>query len=96
MIQTLKNYVNGHWVEPQNSGLLDVLNPSTGACLARVPLSTPQAVDQAVDAAAAAFESWSDTPVGRRCEPLFALSHLLRENFESLARDHRGNGQVFA
>lgn len=85
-MQRLKNWVGGTWVDPSNSGYLDVINPSTGATLAQVPLSTAAAVDQAVDAAANAFESWSRTPVSQRCEHLFALTSLLREDFEPLAR----------
>ncbi len=82
----LKNYVNGQWVEPDSTGYLDVTNPSTGQIIAQVPLSTASATDEAVGAAAMAFDSWSQTPVSQRCEHLFTLTNLLRENFETLSR----------
>ncbi|MCC6234032.1 MAG: CoA-acylating methylmalonate-semialdehyde dehydrogenase [Verrucomicrobiales bacterium] len=70
----------------ERSGLLPVENPSTGAILAQVPLSTTAAVDRAVDAAAAAFPAWSRTPVARRTEYLFGLLERLRAQEEALAR----------
>jgi malonate-semialdehyde dehydrogenase (acetylating)/methylmalonate-semialdehyde dehydrogenase len=82
----LKNYVNGRWVEPDHSGYLDVENPSNGQTIAQVPLSTADAVNQAVDAAADAFEGWSRTPVARRCEHLFKLVALMQEHFEEISR----------
>ena len=29
-LKVVKNYINGQWVEAENSGYLDVENPSTG------------------------------------------------------------------
>ena len=84
--KVVKNYVNGKWVEPENNGFLDVENPSTGEILARVPLSTTAEVNRAIDAAAAAFPAWSQTPVSRRVQPLYKLVELFKENEEKIAR----------
>lgn len=85
-VERLKNFVSGMWVEPANSGYLDVENPSTGAIIAQVPLSTAGAVEQAIAAARQAFPSWSRTPVARRCEILFRFVGLLQEHFEEISR----------
>ena len=85
-IQQLRNYVAGQWIDPENHGLLDVENPSTGEVFARVPLSTAEETDRAIAAARAAFTQWSATPVARRCRPLFNLVELLRQNEEELTR----------
>ena len=82
----LKNYVNGKWCDPENSGYLRVENPSTGAVLAEVPLSTQAELNRAVEAAAAAYPEWSRTPVYRRCVPLFKLAGIFREREEQIAR----------
>jgi len=82
----LENYVNGRWVDPENAGTLDVENPSTGAILARMPLSTAGELNKAVEAAAAAFPAWSATPVYRRCVPLFKLAQIFREREDAVAR----------
>ncbi len=85
-IKTVKNYINGRWITPENNGYLDVENPSTGQVIARTPLSTPDETNRAVNAAAEAFKTWSQTPVGRRVQPLYTLDSLLRENEEKIAR----------
>ncbi len=84
--RTLRNYVNGQWVEPQNAGYLDVENPSTGEIIARVPLSTSEATCEAIESAHAAYLSWKNTPVARRVLYLFELLSLLREHEETVAR----------
>lgn len=86
MIKMVRNYSNGMWVEPENNGYIDVENPSTGEVIGKVPLSTKAEINRTIQAAANAYSSWSQTPVVRRVEPLFQLSHLLRENEEKIAR----------
>jgi len=85
-LKIVKNYIDGRWVEPDNSGYLDVENPSTGQIIGKTPLSTVAEVNRAVDAAAEAFKTWSRTPVARRVQPLYKLDALLRENEEKIAR----------
>jgi malonate-semialdehyde dehydrogenase (acetylating)/methylmalonate-semialdehyde dehydrogenase len=85
-VRNLKNYINGEWVEPENDGYLDVENPSTEEIIARVPLSTANAANEAIAAAKEAFPAWAATPVSRRVERLFKLAALIRENEETLAR----------
>jgi len=85
-LKKIKNYINGKWVEPENTGYLDVENPTTRKVLSRVPFSTTAETNRAIDAAAGAFPGWSTTPVARRVRPLFKLNDLLRTNEEKLAR----------
>ena len=85
-LKIVRNYVDGEWVEPENSGYLDVENPSTGQIIGKTPLSTIAEVNHAIDAAAEAFKTWSRTPVARRVQPLYKLDALLRENEEKIAR----------
>ncbi|MCX6376306.1 MAG: aldehyde dehydrogenase family protein, partial [Armatimonadetes bacterium] len=85
-MQKLKNYINGGWIEPAAAGYLDVENPSTGEIIARVPLSTAGAANDAIQAAKEAFPAWAATPVSRRVEPVFKLAALIQENEEKLAR----------
>lgn len=86
MLKIVRNYSNGKWVEPENNGTIDVVNPSTGEAIAKVPLSTKEEINRTIQAAAKAYPSWSQTPVARRVEPLLRLSHLLRENEEKISR----------
>lgn len=82
----LQNYINGQWVPADIGSLLPIENPSTGAILGHVPLSTAAQANQAIEAAAAAFPAWSRTPAARRAQHFFALLELLRRDEEALAR----------
>ena len=84
--KVLKNYVSGRWCASAVDEYLDVCNPSTGAVLAKVPLSGQAEMNQAVSAARSAFDSWRQTPVSERCAPVRRLAELMRANFEPLAR----------
>jgi len=86
VVRKVKNYIHGRWVEAENSGYEDVLNPSTGEILAQCPLSTPAEANRAIEAAAKAYPDWSRTPAARRVTPLYKLASLLRENEEPIAR----------
>src|ERR1700681_783268 len=82
----LKNYIGGRWVEAEARGTVDVLNPSTGEVLAKVPLSTKAETDRAIASAAEAYKTWSTTPVARRVLPLFKLVQMLRDDEDKIAR----------
>ncbi|MCM3586586.1 CoA-acylating methylmalonate-semialdehyde dehydrogenase [Mesobacillus maritimus] len=83
--QTLKNFVNGQWVESKTEKYDIVPNPATGEELARVPISTREDLDEAVQVAKEAFKTWSKTPVPRRARILFKYQQLLVENWDELA-----------
>jgi malonate-semialdehyde dehydrogenase (acetylating)/methylmalonate-semialdehyde dehydrogenase len=68
------------------SGELDVINPATGAVLARVPLSGRADLDSAVAAARAALPEWRAVSVIARARKLFQLRERLEARSEDLAR----------
>nr|WP_310500371.1 CoA-acylating methylmalonate-semialdehyde dehydrogenase [Paenibacillus qinlingensis] len=81
----MQNLIHGAWVDSIIGEMSDVLNPATGKVIARVPLSTAADVEQAVNAAQNAFESWSRTPVPKRARILFHYWQLLQANEHELA-----------
>ncbi|MBD0380243.1 CoA-acylating methylmalonate-semialdehyde dehydrogenase [Paenibacillus sedimenti] len=81
----LHNLINGRWVDSTSTQEENVMNPATGAVIARVPLSSGQEVEAAVKAAQAAFESWSKTPVPKRARVLFRYWQLLQEHEQEIA-----------
>jgi malonate-semialdehyde dehydrogenase (acetylating)/methylmalonate-semialdehyde dehydrogenase len=85
-LKIIKNYVNGQWREAENTGYLDVENPSTGEILAKTPLSSQAEVNRAIDATYEAYKSWKDLPVARRVQFLYKLVALLRQNEDKIAR----------
>jgi malonate-semialdehyde dehydrogenase (acetylating)/methylmalonate-semialdehyde dehydrogenase len=73
------------WFVPQASNWGAVHNPSRGEQIARVPICGAAEVDDVVQAAASAFESWSKTPVPVRAARMFAFKAKLEAHFEALA-----------
>lgn len=84
--RVMKNYINGRWVDAEHVGLIAVENPSTGEILAQTPLSTAAEATRAIDAAAAAFGKWSQTPVSRRVQPLYKLVEIVKAKEDAIAR----------
>jgi malonate-semialdehyde dehydrogenase (acetylating) / methylmalonate-semialdehyde dehydrogenase len=81
---TLRNFVGGRFTG-SGAPLLDVLNPSDGSLLSRVPLSSAADVDAAVRSAAVAFPSWSTTPIKERVQVFYRYRALLERHFDELA-----------
>jgi len=85
-VMKLQNYINGEWVESESSQILDIINPATQKIIAKVPMSTKDEVNAAVDAAKEAFPDWRRTTPLARARCLFRLKELMEENFEELSR----------
>ncbi|WP_420491313.1 CoA-acylating methylmalonate-semialdehyde dehydrogenase [Neobacillus drentensis] len=85
-VETLKNYINGEWVESKTTQFEDIYDPAKKEVIAKVPLSTKEELDYAVEVAAKAFESWKKVPVTKRTKVLFNFQQLLEKNKQELAR----------
>ncbi|MCS7247157.1 MAG: CoA-acylating methylmalonate-semialdehyde dehydrogenase [Anaerolineales bacterium] len=86
MVVRVQNYIDGHWKASRAGEYLGVYNPATAEKLGEVPLSPPEEVDEAAQAAQRALKGWRETPAGDRIQYLFRLKYLLEENFEDLSR----------
>lgn len=86
MVEVVKNFVGGQWVDAQSGAVFDSINPATEEVLAKAPNSGPQDVAAAVQAAKDAYKNWRLTPAPRRGEILFRVAQLLTERKEQLAR----------
>jgi malonate-semialdehyde dehydrogenase (acetylating)/methylmalonate-semialdehyde dehydrogenase len=83
-IPIARNYVGGAFVGEEES-FLDVLDPSDGSVISRVPVSSTRVVDAAVGAAAAALPAWSATPIKERVQVLYRYRALLERHLDELA-----------
>ncbi|MEA3322091.1 MAG: CoA-acylating methylmalonate-semialdehyde dehydrogenase [Bacillota bacterium] len=84
--RVLQNFIDGKWVDSKGSDKMEVINPATKECLAKVPISTKEDVAEAVKAAKTAFKTWKDTPVPKRARIMYAYHHLLTQNHDELAK----------
>ncbi len=78
-------YVAGSWRSATDGGTFEVLNPATGDVLTNVANGTVEDALAAVDAAAAALDSWAATPPRERGEVLRRAFELMREHQSELA-----------
>src|SRR6266481_4800072 len=79
-------FIGGEWLNVNSGAGSPVFNPSTGEVIAETPMCTAQHVDAAVEAAAAAFPEWMETPAVERARIFFKFKMLLEENFDELVR----------
>lgn len=74
---THKNiFIDGQWIPSTGADTLSVINPATEQLVATVPKGTPEDVDRAVQAAARAFPSWSQSPIAERVAIFRKLARL--------------------
>ena len=79
------NFIGGAW-RPARSGATDVvLEPATGARLDEVASSDAADVDDAVEAAATAFEAWSNTTPRQRFEMLSKVADAIEADLATLS-----------
>jgi betaine-aldehyde dehydrogenase len=82
---TLRNFIDGEFVDAAEGATEDVTNPATGEVIAEQPLSTEEDVNRAVAAAKRAFPGWAATPPGERADALFKLADALEEHAEEMS-----------
>ncbi|BCD86584.1 betaine-aldehyde dehydrogenase [Pseudomonas solani] len=88
-------YINGQWVRPDLGGHFDVIDPSSGDLIQRVPAATEEDIDHAVRAARQAFNrGWGQTTGAERAGWLEALASELEGRQDALAvLEVRDNGK---
>lgn len=64
----------------------EILNPATGALIAKIPSASKGQIDKAVAAAAHAFQSWGRTTPGERSGLLLKLADRIEADAEGFAK----------
>ncbi|HEY6398792.1 MAG TPA: gamma-aminobutyraldehyde dehydrogenase [Solirubrobacteraceae bacterium] len=82
---SLKNFIDGEFVDPVEGQTEPVINPANGETIAQVPLSTEADVNRAVKAARAAFDRWSRTTPAERADALLRLAAAIEEHGDEIA-----------
>ncbi len=79
-------FIGGEWRPPTGGDTLPVVDPSTGAEIARIARGTKADISAAVDAAQAALGSdWGALTAAERGRILFKLGDLVLQNADALA-----------
>jgi len=78
-------FIGGEWLAADGGKTLKVYDPATGAVVKEIADASPADGKAAMDAAADAFPSWSQTPARERAEILRRAFDLLQERKEEFA-----------
>jgi betaine-aldehyde dehydrogenase len=81
-MKTYRNFVNGKYVDAADGRTIPVINPSTEEQYATAPLSASADVDQAMQVAADAFETWRDSTPKDRSLALFRIADAIEARAE--------------
>lgn len=81
----LSLYIAGRFIGAGERESLPVLNPATDSILGQLPVATRSDLDDALDAAAHAFDSWRWSSPMERARILRTVAGLLRERCETIA-----------
>jgi aldehyde dehydrogenase len=79
------NFIGGKFVPPVKGNYFDNLSPIDGKVFTKAARSTAEDIENALDAAHAAFPSWSKTPAAQRSNLLLRIAQIMEDNLEYLA-----------
>ncbi|MGC3992345.1 MAG: CoA-acylating methylmalonate-semialdehyde dehydrogenase [Chthoniobacteraceae bacterium] len=95
-LPVVSHYINGEWTSASGD-FTPVFNPSTGEVIAHCPASGAAEIHAAVEAAAAAFPGWSETPAVERARIFFRYRQLIEDHFDTItATISREHGKTLA
>ena len=81
-------YINGKWVEPNSTEIIEVINPATESPCARVPRGNREDVNAAVAAARQAFSGWAETSTEKRAKLMRAAADEMQHRADDLIDAH--------
>ncbi len=88
------NYIGGKFTNGTKNSM-DVISPLDGVKIGAVPLSTRAELNDAVEAAQKAFQSWSNTPIKERVQIFFRYKTIMEKNLRELgALVQKENGKT--
>ncbi len=82
-----KQFVNGAWIEAVDQLEIPLIDPATEEVITQISFGNEKDAVLAIDAAEAAFKTWSKTTPYYRAEILKKAANYLRENLDTIAHD---------
>ena len=81
-----ENYIGGKWVAPSKGEYFDNISPVDGKSFTKIPRSTSEDIEKAIDAAWKAAPSWNSSSATERSNMLLKIADKIEQNLEVLAR----------
>jgi aldehyde dehydrogenase len=79
------NYIGGKWVPPVGGNYFENVSPINGKPFCRIPRSSGEDIELAIDAAHAARRKWGKTSTTERGNLLLAVADRMEKNLKLLA-----------
>lgn len=83
---TTKLFINNKMVESKTNEWIDLCDPATNEVITKVPKATRDEMESAVEAAKAAYKTWSKTSILTRQQVMLRYQHIIRNNMKELAK----------
>lgn len=80
-----KLFIGGRWISSRSGKTIPVIDSNTGQAMGSVPCGTADDVADAVAAARAAFDDWSQTPIAQRAACIGRIAAALESRSEELS-----------
>tara|TARA_R110001592_G_scaffold84994_3_gene251078 strand:- start:5715 stop:7238 length:1524 start_codon:yes stop_codon:yes gene_type:complete len=81
-----ENFIGGKWVAPTKGDYFDNISPVDGKSFTKIPRSTAEDIELAIDAAWKAAPSWNTSSATERSNMLLKIADKIEQNLEVLAR----------
>ena len=96
--RTLRNFVDGQYVDAAGESTSELINPSTGQVVATAPISSQEDVDAAYASAAKAFDGeWGESTPSERQSALLKFADAIEARADEFVRlEAENTGKPFA
>lgn len=84
-MKTVSQLINGQFITSSSTQFIAVTNPANNQEISRLPLSSKEDMDQAIQSAQTAFETWKKIPISERARVMLRYQHLLKEHHDEIA-----------
>ena len=84
--ETLPMLIDGKPAAGDSNEFVEVLNPSNGELVGRVPIASEAEIDAAVQSSYSAFMEWRETPAAERANYMLKLIQGMRDNMDDIAQ----------
>lgn len=81
-----ENFIGGTWMAPTKGEYFDNLSPVDGKSFTKIPRSTAEDIEKALDAAWKAAPSWNSSSATERSNMLLKIADKMEQHLEVLAR----------
>ncbi|RXG18668.1 aldehyde dehydrogenase [Leeuwenhoekiella aestuarii] len=81
-----ENFIGGKWTSPIKGQYFENVSPVDGANFTKIPRSTAEDIEKAIDAAWAAAPEWNNSAAAYRSNLLLKIADVMEQNLEALAR----------